>query len=110
MFAVIYRGYVKTEKEADFRKSWNVVATFFVEERGALGSSLHRSEGEMWVAYSRWPDRATRDASWPKDEEEVNASFPTHVKEAVEVLRNCFEEKEPQICMELLDEVKAGDA
>ena len=110
MFAGIYRGHVKPSKEEDFQKSWNVVATFFVEKRGALGSSLHQSEEGMWVAYSRWPNRETRDASWPKEEEEVNGSFPPDVKEAVETLRNCFEDEMPQICMELKDEVKASNA
>ncbi|WP_420421004.1 antibiotic biosynthesis monooxygenase family protein [Simkania sp.] len=108
MFAVIYRGVVKREKEAAFRKAWNTVATFFVENRGALGSSLHRAEEGMWVAYSRWPDQATRDASWPKDDEEVNATFPMHVKEAVLELKTCFEDEKPQICMELMDEVVKG--
>lgn len=110
MFAVIYRGFVKPEKEKVFRKAWREVATFFVEERGACGSSLHRAEEGMWVAYSRWPDQTTRDASWPSDEEEVNVGFPTHVKKAIEELKNCFENEEPQICMELVDEVKSGKA
>lgn len=106
MFAVIYRGVVKREKEAAFRKAWYVVATFFVESRGALGSSLHKSDEGVWVAYSRWPDRKTRDASWPREEEEINETFPIHVKEAIQELKTCFENEEPQICMELLDEVK----
>ena len=65
MFAVIYRGYLKSECDDKYKKAWRTVASYFVEYRGALGSCLHKTIDGMWVAYSRWPDKATRDASWP---------------------------------------------
>ena len=65
MFAVIYRGYLKSVDDKEvYRKAWHTVAAYFVAHRGALGSCLHKTEEGMWLAYSRWPDKATRDASW----------------------------------------------
>lgn len=63
MFAVIYRAYMKPGLEMEYQQAWRKVATYFVEHRGALGSCLHQAEDGMWLAYSRWPDQATRDAS-----------------------------------------------
>ena len=62
MFAVIYRFILKPEQEASCRQQWNKVANYFIERRGALGSCLHKGEDNLWLAYSRWPDKATRDA------------------------------------------------
>ena len=42
MFAVIYRGYVKPNRESEYRKAWNRVARYFIERRGAIGSCLQR--------------------------------------------------------------------
>jgi len=106
MFAVIYRVFVKPDLEETFQKHWKAVATYFVEERGALGSSLHRSENGMWIAYSRWPDRKTRDSSWPAEGEQANPSFPAKVKEAIKGLKTCFKEELPQICMDVVEDVK----
>lgn len=57
MFAVIYRGYVKPNKEKEYRQLWHQIATYFVEKRGALGSCLHKTKEGLWLAYSRWPDK-----------------------------------------------------
>lgn len=43
MFAVIYQGYIKPDRESDYQSAWNVVARYFVDERGAIGSCLHRA-------------------------------------------------------------------
>ncbi len=104
MFAVIYRGYVKPELESQYQEYWKIVASYFVKERGALGSTLHQAEDGMWVAYSRWPDKATRDASWPRDKEKANADLPLHIQQAIEGLKACGEQL-PEICMEVREVV-----
>jgi hypothetical protein len=64
MFAVIYRSYLIPGSETNYKKHWHKIARYFVEQRSAIGSTLHQTEEGLWVAYSRWPDKATRDASW----------------------------------------------
>lgn len=49
MFAVIYRGYVKPNKEKEYRQLWHQIATYFVEKRGALGSCLHKTKRRIMV-------------------------------------------------------------
>lgn len=101
MFAVIYQGYVLKDREADYQKAWNAVAQYFIEHRGALGSCLHRTSEGLWVAYSRWPDKKTRDASWPGD------NLPPEIRKAVATLKDCLDQKRqlPDICMEIIDDL-----
>jgi hypothetical protein len=68
---------------------------------------LHKTEDGMWVAYSRWPDQATRDASWPRDKENINAEIPADIQEAIRGLKQCLDEDRqfPEICMEIIEEV-----
>ena len=105
MFAVIYRGYVKPEHEKQYQEYWKAIATYFVKERGALGSTLHKTEEGMWVAYSKWPDKETRDISWPKTG--INSEFSSDISAAIEGLKSCLDEErqQPEICMEIMDEV-----
>ena len=105
MFAVIYRGSVKPHLEEAFKKHWRVVASYFVKDRGAIGSSLHRGEEGLWVAYSRWPDKETRDRSWPREGGSVSSDFPAEVKGAIEGLRECFVDEYPEICMNVVEEI-----
>jgi len=63
IFAVIYEGYIKSGRESEYREAWNKVARYFIDKRGAIGSCLHRTSDGLWVAYSRWPDKKTRDNS-----------------------------------------------
>jgi hypothetical protein len=104
MFAVIYRGFLKSGREEDYQSAWQQVALYFVEKRGALGSTLHRTEEGMWVAYSRWPDRATRDASWPGDSI-PSEELPDEIRRAILMLQDCIDQarKLPDICMSVIN-------
>lgn len=101
MFAVIYRGYVKPHLEAHYQELWKKVAGYFIAECGALGSTLHRAEDGLWVAYSRWPSKAMRDAAWL----EANSTFPLEVREAIEKLKECIDKERelPEIAMEIVE-------
>jgi hypothetical protein len=106
MFAVIYRGFVKPEHEEEYQQHWHNIATYFVKSRGALGSCLHKASDGMWLAYSRWPDKATRDASWP-GEEAPSSELPDSIRQAIFGLKNCRDEERelPEITMEVVDDL-----
>lgn len=105
-YGVIYRSYIKKDKEADYQVYWNQIATFFVKEKGALGSTLHKTEKDLWVAYSRWPDKKTKEANWSKDSK--LDTFPEYIQKAIKGLKNCLDltkEEFPEIGMEIIEEI-----
>ncbi|HVW99466.1 MAG TPA: hypothetical protein VHA52_03360 [Candidatus Babeliaceae bacterium] len=106
MFAVIYRSYLKPCKELEYQQAWRRVANYFLEKRGALGSCLHRTEDGMWVSYSRWPDKATRDRSWPGDDA-PSQELPEEIRTAVLTLQACLDpdRKMPEIHLEVVDDL-----
>ena len=106
MFAVIYQGYVKAGCEAEYKKLWHKVACYFIERRGAIGSCLHQTEEGLWLAYSRWPDKATRDASWPGDNAPSD-ELPDDIKSSIVAIKGCLdqERKLPEICMEVIEDL-----
>lgn len=104
LFAVIYQGYIKEGRETEYNQAWHVVATYFIEHRGSLGSSLHRAESGLWLAYSRWPDKATRDASWP-GEGAPSSDLPERVRQAVLTIKECLESQLPELTMEVVDDL-----
>ena len=104
MFAVIYRAFIFPEKVTEYQRLWRDVACFFVDQRGALGSTLHRTEDGQWVAYSRWPDRKTRDASWSTHD--VRDDLPLEMQHTIANLKLCIDRDQPyeEICMEVVDQ------
>lgn len=87
MFCVLYRFKLKPHQEVSYKKCWNVVTDYFIRHRGALGSCLHQTEDNLWIAYSRWPDKATRDASWPADGK-IDNKFPSDVVDAIKLMQS----------------------
>jgi hypothetical protein len=106
MFAVIYQSYLKPGREGDFRQAWHQIASYFVAKRGALGSWLHKTEDGKWIAYSRWPDKATRDASWP-EENAPSDELPVEIRQAIVLIKDCIDldRKIPDICMDVIHSV-----
>ncbi|MBX3709994.1 MAG: hypothetical protein KIT56_08010 [Gammaproteobacteria bacterium] len=106
MFAVIYRAFIKPGLELEYQEAWRQVASYFVKNRGAIGSCLHKTTEGMWVAYSRWPDKATRDASWPGENAPADI-LPDEIKKAIVIIQNCIDQtkKLPDICMEVVDDL-----
>lgn len=60
---VIYRFRIKDDAADQFIEGWSAVTCALREQRGALGSRLHRCEDGLWYAYAQWPDAETRAAS-----------------------------------------------
>jgi len=106
MFAVIYQSYLKPGREDDYQSAWHQIASYFVEKRGALGSCLHRTDDGKWIAYSRWPDKATRDASWP-GENAPSHELPAEIRQAILTIKECMDQdrKIPDICMDMVSDL-----
>lgn len=107
MFAVIYRMYVYHEAEEKYQNLWRQIAQHFMEHRGALGSCLHKTTEGEWLAYSRWPDKTTRDASWPQEGEEPSQSLNPEIQQVILDLKKCIDKDQPfqEICMEIVDDL-----
>lgn len=105
-FAVIYRTYLKPGMEEAYKTAWEKIATYFVEKRGAIGSCLHQASDGMWVAYSRWPDSKTRDASWPGSNAPSD-ELPLEIRQAIVDIRECLdlERKLPDICLDVVNDL-----
>jgi hypothetical protein len=105
MFASIYQGYLKPGTEKEYQRLWKIIATYFIERRGALGSCLHRNSDGLWVAYSRWPDKATRDASWP-GENAPSDELPDEVRQAIIGIKECIDidRKIPDLALEVVQD------
>ena len=107
MFAVIYKAHVHSDSEEEYKKLWRKIANYFIEHRGALGSCLHKtSEGE-WIAYSRWPNKTMRDASWPKEGDEPSQSLSPEIRSTILRLKECIDVNQPfqEICMDVVDDL-----
>ena len=106
MFAVIYRAYLKVGTESEYQHLWNLVVHYFVKHCGALGSCLHQTEEGFWLAYSRWPDKATRDAAWPQGNT-PSAALPDEISKAIIGIKKCIDKERefPEICMEVKNDL-----
>jgi hypothetical protein len=107
VFAVIYKFHLRPGVEEEYQKLWRQVATYFVEKRGALGSCLHKTAEGEWIAYSRWPDKPTRDASWPKEGEAPSETLDPEIRAVILAIKDCMDADKPfqEICMEVVDDV-----
>lgn len=73
-FAVIYRWRVRSGMEASFVEAWEFVTRAIRDQRGGLGSCLHRADDGTWVAYARWPSRDAWERSQAEDSPDPAAS------------------------------------
>jgi hypothetical protein len=108
MFAVIYRFRLKPHQEENYRKYWNLIVNYFLEKRGAIGSCLHKNDDGLWVAYSRWPNRVTRDASWPGDNAPSN-ELPADIRDVIKKMQVIKEENQDleqyeDICLDVIED------
>lgn len=107
MIAILYRFYLLPDQEETYQEQWLKVASYFKQYRGALGSCLHQAEDGLWVAYSRWPDRETWKASWPR-EEDPSTHLPKEIQEAIIQMKACAddERKLPEIVMDIKEDLE----
>ncbi|MCH9634133.1 MAG: hypothetical protein S4CHLAM7_08760 [Chlamydiae bacterium] len=107
MFAVIYRFKLKKEQEKAYLKSWKLIVDYFKKECGAIGSILHKAKDGLWLAYSCWPDKKTRDAAWP-GKKSPNKQLPQEIQTAIKEIQLISEKNKPleqyeEICMEMVE-------
>lgn len=108
MIAVIYRFKLRPHQEALYKECWNKIVTYFMEKRGAIGACLHQGEDGLWVAYSRWPDKATRDASWP-GENAPSEELPNEIREVIRQMQGLQVENQDleqyeEICLNVIED------
>ena len=108
MFAVIYRFKLKPHQEKRYQECWNKLANYFIEKRGAIGSCLHKGSDGLWVAYSRWPDKATRDASWPGDKT-PSTELPDDIQSVISTIQAFKKENQDleqyeDICLDVIED------
>lgn len=103
MFAVIYRGYISAENEEEYKQLWKIIASYFIEKRGALGSRLHKTKSGEFLAYSCWPDKKTRDYSWPGDDA-PNEILPKEIKHAIVKIKTLSIEPFEEIPLDVLED------
>lgn len=103
MFAVIYRGSVYPELEQEYIALWSQITEYFMTHRGAIGSCLHKTDEGEYIAYSRWPDKATRDKSWGA---EADVNEP-EIALVIERFKKCIDRSEPfdEICMDVVQDL-----
>lgn len=110
MFAVIYKFKLKAHQEDLYQHHCHKIAGFFIENRGAIGSCLHKGNDGLWIAYSRWPDKATRDASWP-GEESPNNDLPKDIGNSIKIMQTIkkensdMEEDYEEFCLNVVNDL-----
>lgn len=57
MFAAIYHFEVKENKETELIKAWEELTQLIYEYEGSLGSRLHSSGDNSFIAYAQWPNK-----------------------------------------------------
>ena len=109
MFAVIYRFKLKAYQEKLYRYHWNKIVHYFINNCGAIGSCLHKGEDNIWVAYSRWPDKATRDASWP-GEKTPKDDLPEDIRDSIQFMQAIKQENrdlkndDDELCLTVVED------
>ncbi|WP_040939763.1 hypothetical protein [Coxiella burnetii] len=107
MFAVIYRGYVKPNKEKEYRQLWHQIATYFVEKRAMLlGQAKTRQKKEYgWHNCDLFCGK-TRDASWPGEDAPCE-TLPNNIRQAIVQIKECIDQERqfPEISMEVVDDL-----
>ena len=90
-FTVLYRWRLHPGKETQFIEAWSHISQLFLEQRGSLGSRLHRGPEGIWYSYAQWPDEATRARAF---------ALPPIDPEASLKLRDALAESLPELVLE----------
>jgi heme-degrading monooxygenase HmoA len=58
MHAIYFRWKVTSGRELEFERAWLELTELTRDERGGLGSRLHRCGDGYYFAYAQWPSEA----------------------------------------------------
>ena len=89
-FAVLYRWRLHPGKEQQFIDAWSEVSRLLLQDRGSLGSRLHRGLDDTWYSYAQWPSAAARAHAF---------SLPSVAPEAMARMRDAISESFPDIVL-----------
>lgn len=90
-FCAIYRWRLHPGSEDTFVRAWSRVTQLLLEERGSLGSRLHRGPDNIWYSYTQWPSAEAK-AEW--------LARPSVDPEAWRQLREAIAESLPELILE----------
>jgi heme-degrading monooxygenase HmoA len=91
MIAILYSWRMKPDKEQQFIESWSQITEFLRDNRGSLGSRLHRGNDGLFYGY----------ALWKSDEERQNAfQNSAQISNVIEKMRDSIAETLPEIMLE----------
>jgi heme-degrading monooxygenase HmoA len=92
-FVVLYRWRLHPGLEQQFIAAWTRVSKLLLEQRGSLGSRLHRAGDGTWYSYAQWPSAGAREQAFAlpavdpiagaKMREAIAESFPEIILESV---------------------------
>jgi len=73
MLAVLLEFNVKHGAEEEFIVYWKKTTQIIYEKFGSLGSKLHRSDNDTFIAYAQWPsaDIYQTEQDWSAEESDV---------------------------------------
>ncbi|WP_420213798.1 antibiotic biosynthesis monooxygenase family protein [Janthinobacterium fluminis] len=60
MHAIYFRWKVTSGREREFERAWLELTQLIRDERGGLGSRLHRCADGHYFAYAQWPSEVFR--------------------------------------------------
>lgn len=93
VFCAIYRWRLHPGAEDAFVRAWSRVTRLLREERGSLGSRLHRGPDGIWYSYTQWPSAEAKaeglarpsvdPEAWRQLRESIAESLPELVLEPV---------------------------
>ena len=55
-------------------EAWSRVSALLLEQRGSLGSRLHKGADGIWYSYAQWPDAETRSIAFAGGAVDVEAA------------------------------------
>ena len=91
MFVVIYEFEVKQGSEKQFKSSWLKLTEGIYKQLGSLGSRLHHSEGNIYMAYAQWPDKKKWESAGKIKLSEVYESARTRMWETLLSSKTLYE-------------------
>jgi len=73
MLAVLLEFNVKPGAEEEFIRYWEKTTQIIYKKFGSLGSKLHKSDKDTYIAYAQWPslDIYNTEQDWSKEETAV---------------------------------------
>ena len=92
-YCAIYRWRLHPGSEDAFIRAWSRITQLLLEQRGSLGSRLHRGPDNIWYSYTQWPaaeakaqglaEPSVDPAAWRQLREAIAESLPELILEPV---------------------------